>query len=241
MNTVHTVNRRVKLTLKLAPKTEDEEYNARKKSFKSLSDSIKDYKNAMDRAKKSIKGVVDALSQVQRAFTGVAANPDLSPQTSNTITSFGAALDRLKGEIYENFEKAMDTEVSGPINGLREVETSCNTADNERTKFRKEYDLYRDLVRQKEAEYTKKDKDLSASKSYGGDVIKMNENQKLFEEADLKFTGACSSYTSQVAFSTTQSVDAFMRCWRDSLSRYTSEFAALASASCGYIRGGFDG
>ncbi|CAD2220912.1 hypothetical protein, conserved [Angomonas deanei] len=233
MNAVNNVNRKVKKTLKVAPKTEDDDYTARKKSFKALADSLKDYKSAMEKAKKSIKGVMDALTHVRKAFDQITTNPELSDHSSDLVLSFSTTLDRLKADIYDNFEKTMDTQVIAPMNDIKNMESECTKAEHERTKYRKEFDLYRDLVKKKEAEYLKKNKELSVSKSYSGDVTKMNDNQKLFEEADQKYIEAHGSFLSHGAFFTSQSIESFMRCWRDLMSSFTSEFSGLASATGG--------
>lgn len=224
------MNRTLKKTLKMVPKTTDDEFDRRVAASKSLHSAIRAYDAAVRKAKSALEDVTSRFLDVKTAFIKITDSCNSDDNTTNVVTAFSASVERMKTEIFAEFGRAIDQDILATTHEMKNMESDCDKAESERQKLRKDFDVYRELVRQKESEYSKKSKDLTGSKSYGSDVVKRNEFEQRFNIADDHFKDVHSQYMSKSSSMTAQSISSFMNTCYNFFNRMSAEFGALVSS-----------
>lgn len=202
----------IKAKFDLAPKTVDEDYDMQKKSMKDLKAAIVSYKSAVDKAKGSVKSVVESLEAVRNVFEKLTRGSYSSYHSRDVAMAFGASYDRIATAHCPQFILSIDTGITTAMNELKKMHSECSKYEDERNRLRSEYDVYRNEVTKKEGEYAKKGKDLSSSKSYGPTVVKRNDLRGRFEGADATFKKTYQSLMCSASVAVEESMLAFLGC-----------------------------
>lgn len=219
--------RSVRTTLKIAPKTQDDDYDNRKKVLKDLQSAFESYKNSMEKAKSHVKSAVESLSRIKAAFEKMTGCLEAPSQTHNLVTQLCASVNHITGDALTQYMRSMESDVIPAVLDMKRLCDDCHHLESEREKFRKEYDVYRNEVAKKESEYTKKNKDLSTSKSYTSDVVKRDDYHVRFEEADGKFKFSHDALISNMATCIRRCMVTFFQCTLSLTSSITEEFKML--------------
>lgn len=222
---------KIKTVLKLAPSTHDEEFSRRKKEMKDLGAALHNYRSAMDKAKASIKRVVEAFADVRRAFSELADDPSIPDCTKDCTLAFSASMDRLTASVLPEYNNAMDGNVVSATNELKTLYEECGRLESDRSKVMNEYDVYRNEVAKKESEYQRKSKDLSTSKTYSGELAKRDKLEADFETADRKFNDTHDYLMQNRAVTCTNALNAFMTCTSSFMQNVASEFEGLKTSA----------
>lgn len=219
--------RSVRTTLKIAPKTHDEEYDARRKALKDLNSALGSYKSSMEKVKSNVKSAIESLTRIKEVYQKMTESEETPGATRDLVLQFDATVNRITGDLLAQYTQSMDTDVIPAVLDMKKLYDECHHLETERNKLMKEYDVYRNEVAKKEAEYAKKNKDLTTSKSYGSDVIKRNDYQAKFEEADTKFKDSHDYLVSNSARTTNRCMVTFFQCSFTFLNSLGEEFKAL--------------
>lgn len=219
--------RAILAAFKLAPKTQDPEYENRSKVLDDLNEAIEKYESAMEKVKSNVKAAAESLIKVRTAFELMSQGDEVSSGTRDLVTHFGKAVDRITGDYLSDFTQSVDSDVIPAVLDMTKLSDECELYESARNKAMREYDVYRQEVSKRETEYAKKNKDLSASRGYNTDVVKRDELKVKFEDADRKFKD-CHEYILQ---HTSETVNhcmlTFLACSTKFSSRVTQEMEAL--------------
>lgn len=222
---------KIKTVLKLGPKTKDEEFNRRKKEMKDLGSAIHAYKSATEKAKSSMKRLVEAWADVRKAFEGLSDYPDTPDSTRDCTLALVASVDRIEGSLLPEYTTAMDSNVIPATNELKSLYDECDKLESSRSKVMNEYDVYRNEVSKKESEYERKSKDISTSKSYSSEVAKRDQLETEFNEADQKFKDTHDHLMQNRAIACSAALLAFVKCSATFMEGVSSEFTALTGSA----------
>lgn len=222
---------KIKTALKLGPKTKDEDYDRRKKEMKELDSAIHSYKSATEKAKSAMKRVVEAWVDVRKAFEGLSDHVDTPDSTRDCTLALVASVDRIEGSLLPEYVTAMDSNVLPATSELKTLYDECDKLESSRNKIMSEYDVYRNEVSKKEAEYERKSKDISNSKSYSSEVAKRDQLETMFGEADQKFKDTHDHLMQNRAIACSAALLAFVTCSANFMEGVSSEFTALTGSA----------
>ncbi|KAL7700941.1 hypothetical protein NQL31_007027 [Lotmaria passim] len=222
---------KIKTALKLGPKTKDEEYDRRKKEMKDLGSAIHAYKSAMEKAKSSIKRVVETWADVRKVFEGLSDHVNVPDCTRDCTMALLASLDRVEGSLLPEYMTAMDSNVIPATNELKSLYDECDKLESSRNKIMHQYDVYRNEVAKKESEYQRKSKDIATSKSYSSEVAKRDQLETDFCQADQKFKDTHDHLMQNRAIACSAALYAFVDCSAKFMEGVASEFTALQGMS----------
>lgn len=222
---------KIKTALKLAPSTCDEDYNRRKREMKELSSAIRSYSTAMEKAKVSVRRLVEALTEASKAFESLCNYPSIPDSTKDCALALAASMNRIEDTAFPEFNVAMDSTVLTATNGLKALYDECERLEGKRNKIMHEYDAYREEVAKKEIEYLRKSKSLLKSKYYSTEVARRNELEAAFESADQKFKDIHNQLTQSRLVTCTDALNAFLSCMSRIMEDISGEFEGLKGSS----------
>lgn len=222
---------KIKATFARAPKTADEDYDRRKKALKDLNEALRMYKSAMEKAKASVKTLVDSLTSVNEAFDKLTSFNEVPNNTRDLSLAFAASCERIKSDYWVRLGKAMDDDVLPATTNLKKMYEECSSLEAERNKQMQQYDYYYYEASKTESEYAKKGKDLALSKSYEPNCSKANMYKGKFVEADRKFKDSHDFLLDTQSATVTGAMLAYLRNTSEFVAGVTHELESLTAAA----------
>ncbi|KAH9597767.1 hypothetical protein LSM04_003739 [Trypanosoma melophagium] len=171
----------------VSDKTVDEDYDKRVAGLTKLNDAMSSYHSSMDKVKHAAKELVKALDDASKAFEKLNADDHIPSELKDYSKQFKESIEKIQKDALVQFTQEMDRKVSTAGNSLKGDCDSCTHLEQERSKTVNEYDVYRDTVSKKEAEYAKKGKDLKESKYYEDEVKQRDQLKAQYEAANTTF------------------------------------------------------
>ncbi|CAC9485305.1 conserved hypothetical protein [Leishmania infantum JPCM5] len=222
---------KIKTALKLAPSTCDEDYNRRKREMKDLCSAIRSYNTAMEKAKVSVRRLVEALTEASKVFETLCNYPNIPDCTKDCALALVASMNRIEGTAFPEFNVAMDSTVLTATNGLKALYDECERLECKRNKVMHEYDTYREEVSKKETEYLRKSKSLLKSKYYSTEVARRDELEAAFDSADQKFKDTHDQLMQSRSVTCTDALNAFVSCMSRFMEEISGELEGLKGSS----------
>jgi predicted RNase H-like nuclease (RuvC/YqgF family) len=174
-----------KAALGTAPKTEDKDFDLKAAQVKGIERAVSDYKSAMEKMKSAATSLATAMEAMSKAFQVLSSGDDATEAMKSMANEYEAAARKVSDRILVDFKKAIDDHEN--MSAVKDLASECKKLEGTRNKVMAEYDTYREAVSKKEAEYKKKNKDLSDSKYYNEEVSKRDSLKADFEKADKEF------------------------------------------------------
>lgn len=174
-----------KAALGVAPKTVDRDYDEKAAKVKAIDKAITEYNSAFSRMKSASQSLVTAMESMSKALEVMTTGDDVPAPMKAAATEHKELVKKAQDEYLTEFKKAADDSAS--LTEVKNLAAECKRLETKRNKVMSEYDTYRDAVSTKEAEYSKKGKDLTGSKHYNEEVAKRDSLKAEFESADKEF------------------------------------------------------
>ncbi|ORC89336.1 uncharacterized protein TM35_000121110 [Trypanosoma theileri] len=226
-----------KATLGLvSDKTVDEDYEKRSAGLKTLHDATSSYQSSMEKVKHAGKEFVKALEEASKAFEKLNADDHIPSELKQYSKEFKEMVEKIQKGALLQFTKEMDAKVITSGSSLKGDCEACSHLEQERSKAVNEYDVYRDTVSKKEAEYAKKGKNLKDSKGYEEEVKQRDHFKSVYETANKSFKEKHDELLKKLVENNKACAKEFADCTTTFLKDLSKEMERLEKASSGFAK-----